>query len=167
MPAAGASPLVDHREQVRPAPLTIPALQQWDPAYGVWRLGTSVKIAVRRDQPTARYQAEVLSADLEHATRAPVRVAIGATPHQGDIVMRTVAANPRLGREGYRLRVGGVPASRTPVGAVSRGETPPVESPQADSGPVVSVRPVEPETNLSPSRRQWPRNLPRVPQTVR
>ena len=98
---------MDHREQVRPAPLTIPALQQWDPAHGVWRLGTSVKIAVRRDQPTARYEAEVLAADLEHATRAPVRVAIGATPHQGDIVMRTVAADSRLGREGYRLRVGG------------------------------------------------------------
>ena len=107
MPAAGASPPAAHRDRVRPAPLTIPALQQWDPAHGVWRLGASVKIAVRRDQPTARRQAEVLAADLGHATHAAVRVAVGATPDQGDIVMRTVAANSRLGREGYRLRVGG------------------------------------------------------------
>ncbi len=90
----------------RPAPLTIPAMQRWHPATGVWRFAATTAVEVRRRHGAAAREARVLAADLGRQAGRAVAVVVASEPTAGDIVMRTVARSRRLGSEGYRLDVG-------------------------------------------------------------
>jgi hexosaminidase len=127
VPAASAAPAMHGRESRRPAgaPLTIPALQRWHAGTGFWRLATSPTIDVRRDQPAAVRSAAVLADDLSKVLDQQVRVVTDVAPSVGDIVMRSIAKDRRLGREGYRLTIGSsfVIAARTPAGLFYGGRS--------------------------------------------
>jgi hexosaminidase len=79
-------------------PLTIPAIREWHPAPGTFRLGPSSRVVVGRGAP--REEAALLGRELKR----PV-VGDGA-PAAGDIVLRLGSPDRRLGREGYRLDIG-------------------------------------------------------------
>jgi hexosaminidase len=98
-------------------PLAIPALQQWHPSAGVWRLGASTELDVLSDQPVAATQAAVLGSDLRHLTNEFVPVVVGPATDPGDIVLRTTPTDSRLGQEGYRLVVGRTVTISAPTAA--------------------------------------------------
>lgn len=121
-PAAGAlSHRADaesnRRSSLAAAPLTVPAMQRWHAGHGVWRLDASTEIDVRSTDRVAAREAGVLAGTLEHLMHGLVPVVVDATPEQGDIVMRTIPASKRLGREGYRLDIGRAFRISAPTGA--------------------------------------------------
>jgi hexosaminidase len=97
-PLRGAAPAATH---VNPRPLTIPALRIWHGSTGALALRRSPRIVIPRRYcgslvPTAR----VLARELRRAT-----VVCGRRAGAG-IVLALGARDPRLGTEGYMLRIG-------------------------------------------------------------
>ncbi|MDT3397490.1 beta-N-acetylhexosaminidase, partial [Streptomyces sp. B1866] len=97
--AAGADPA---------RPWTIPALREWKPRPGGFRLAASTRVVVRpgsaqRVMPVATVFGEDLS--LLVGRQVPV-VVVDQPPGPGDIALDLQAIDPQLGEEGYRLLVG-------------------------------------------------------------
>jgi hexosaminidase len=76
-------------------PLTIPALREWHPAPGAFRLRPSSRVV------GGGAEGAMLARELRH----PV---LRGEPRPGDIALRLGARDRRLGSEGYRLEVGPV-----------------------------------------------------------
>jgi hexosaminidase len=79
-------------------PLTIPAIREWHPAPGAFRLGPSSRVVVGRGGP--REEAALLALDLKR------QVVTGEAARPGDIELAVSSPDRKLGREGYRLDVG-------------------------------------------------------------
>ncbi|HEX3706406.1 MAG TPA: beta-N-acetylhexosaminidase [Mycobacteriales bacterium] len=109
--AAPGDANASHRASVARRPVTIPALQRWSPSRGDWRLGAGTRIVVPHETPvTLRasvQEAQKLAHDLAASLDAPIPVVVDAVAEPGDIEMRLTGPSARLGREGYRLDVGG------------------------------------------------------------
>jgi hexosaminidase len=92
-------------------PETIPALQRWAPASGgeTFRLRADARIVLRhRDRNAWGDEARRLARDLGRLLGRPVATTSrrGAGARAGDVVLRRAARRPRLGSEGYELRIG-------------------------------------------------------------
>lgn len=89
-------------------PWTIPALREWLPAPGVFRLGTRPRIVVSpHDASRLRGDAEVLAEDLGALLDGPVEVLIRAGgASDGDCVLRIGEPDTRIGDQGYVLDLG-------------------------------------------------------------
>ena len=103
-------------------PQTIPALQQWRAAAGEWELGGQARVLIApAERRRLRPIAAVFASDLRRLTGEPPAIvaARGAAARGGDIVLKLGARDPRLGREGYAMRVGDVITirGRRPAGA--------------------------------------------------
>ncbi len=101
---------------VRPVdarPQTIPALRSWTPAppreAGTFRLRKNVRVIVRyRDRKRLRGEARQLAADLGVLLkrRVPTTAKRGVRARTGDVIVGRTTRDPRLGDEGYGLRIG-------------------------------------------------------------
>jgi hexosaminidase len=90
-------------------PQTIPALAEWTPAAGTWTLPARPRVFVRpADRGRLIGEARQLATDLRALTGHAVTVIArrGARARAGDIVLRSAPPDPRLGAEGYVLRIG-------------------------------------------------------------
>ncbi|MFF5078445.1 family 20 glycosylhydrolase [Actinoplanes sp. NPDC000266] len=87
-------------------PATIPALQQWTPASGAFRLSAAPRILLRpQDAPRLRSDAAVFAADLRSLTGRTAHVVVtNARARGGDIALQLGATS--LGQEGYTLTIG-------------------------------------------------------------
>ncbi|XVU27883.1 family 20 glycosylhydrolase [Actinoplanes sp. CA-054009] len=88
-----------------PRPAAIPALQQWAPAKGAFRLGSTPRVVLRpQDAAKLRSDAEVFAADLKALTGRTSRVVVTKAPARaGDVTLQLGASGTD---EGYTLRVG-------------------------------------------------------------
>jgi len=88
-------------------PRTVPALRRWQPATGSFRLADRPRIVLPRDY-AARLAttARVLTGDLHRLTGRTVDIRVGVTPRAGDVVL-ALGLTQAVGREGYRMAVGG------------------------------------------------------------
>lgn len=93
-----------HAQATRP--WTIPALREWTPAAGVFELNGDSRIVVR--SAALLPDAEVFAEDMNTLLGYPVPVVSDpqAVPGQGDVSLALGEVDGRLGREGYRLRIG-------------------------------------------------------------
>lgn len=91
-------------------PLTVPALRQWQPGSGdAYRLCTTPRILITPESETQlRPVAEVFAQDLSQQSGLTPQIIAGdaGNASAGDIVLALGETDERLGREGYRLRVG-------------------------------------------------------------
>lgn len=88
-------------------PVTIPALREWRPAAGVFRLGVAPRLVYSAsDAAMLAPVAEVFAADLRALTGGRVSTAISQQTNPGDIRLVLGDCDARLGAEGYRLRIG-------------------------------------------------------------
>ncbi len=88
-------------------PLTIPALREWQPATGIFTLCRESRVVVT----DARLQSvgDVFAEDLRMLSGQAIPVVGGssASARPGDVVVNFGDSDTRLGREGYRMTVGG------------------------------------------------------------
>ena len=96
-----------------PRPETIPALSAWTSSTGsgagTFRLRDDARIVIRHgDRAAVRAEARQLAADLGTLLRRRVATTARreARARTGDIVIGRSGPEPRLGGEGYRLRIG-------------------------------------------------------------
>jgi hexosaminidase len=87
------------------APAVVPAIREWRPAAGTFRLRGDARVVVARPGSSRELGVEgrVLARDLGVGVGAR-----GVRARTGDISLRLAPADRALGREGYRLRVGRV-----------------------------------------------------------
>ena len=87
-------------------PLTIPALREWTPAAGSFSVHPDSRILVR--DASLLSDAEVFAEDLAGLLGFPIAVVTdpSATANDGDLALGLGETDPRLGSEGYRLRIG-------------------------------------------------------------
>lgn len=106
VPGVGSTSRVAASPDVPALPTTIPAVQQWSPlgTHG-FALRQDTQVTVPVTAPTrVRQVAEHLAGDLAAMVQQPVLVRAGAA-RPGDIALDLIAAEPRLGPEGYRLGI--------------------------------------------------------------
>jgi hexosaminidase len=86
-------------------PLTIPALREWTPAAGAFQISPDSRILVR--DAALLSDAEVFAQDLAQLLGFPISVVDdpGAAAGAGDLALALGETDPRLGGEGYRLRI--------------------------------------------------------------
>lgn len=92
-------------------PQTIPALQQWAaaPEGGIFTLAPNARVVLRpQDRRTLREEARQLAEDLGTQLGRTVSITArrGVRARGGDVVLGSSGADPRLGTEGYSLRIG-------------------------------------------------------------
>ncbi|MFD0685969.1 family 20 glycosylhydrolase [Actinomadura fibrosa] len=106
-PIACAGPASAETAPAPTRPQTIPALREWSPGSGAFRLGAASRIILRpADARRLRGTAEVFAADLRALSRHAVRVEVtDRAAHKGDVVLALGAADERIGDEGYVLTV--------------------------------------------------------------
>jgi len=87
-------------------PLTIPALREWTPATGSFQIRGGSRIIAR--DASLLPEAEVFAEDLAALLGYPIAIAsdAGAVASPGDLVLGLGETDPRVGSEGYRLRIG-------------------------------------------------------------
>src|SRR5439155_6425052 len=87
-------------------PLTIPALREWTPALGSFSIESTSRIIAR--DASLLPEAEVFAEDLSALLGRPFAVVSdgAAVANGGDIALGLGESDPRLGSEGYRLRIG-------------------------------------------------------------
>ena len=100
--AAAGAPA--HAQAARPR--TIPALREWTPAAGVFAVNGDSRILVR--SAALLTDAEVFAEDLRTLLGHPVPVVSDAVGRRGRrrLPLALGETDPRVGREGYRLRIG-------------------------------------------------------------
>ncbi len=88
-----------------PRPLTIPALREWTPAAGSFSIHPDSRILVR--DAALLPDAEVFAEDLRELLGFPIAVVSDASAEaiDGDLTLGLGDTDPRLGSEGYRLRI--------------------------------------------------------------
>ncbi len=90
-----------------PRPTTIPALREWVPAVGSFRLAYRVRVVITLpDADRLRATAEVFAADLQALTGATARVIVRRRARRGQVLLRLGAGDAQLGAEGYRMDIG-------------------------------------------------------------
>jgi hexosaminidase len=89
-------------------PETIPALREWTPASGGFRLGSPARIVLAPGHADALGgDAEVFAEDLRALLGVAVQVVVrSGKPKAGEVTLRLGAADPQLGDEGYALDIG-------------------------------------------------------------
>ncbi len=86
-----------------PRPVTIPALRHWDPGSGHFALRPDARVFSLEG---GEREARTLAGDLTRVTGRRIGVALAGSPRRGDIALQIGGGRGRLGREGYRLRIG-------------------------------------------------------------
>lgn len=123
--AAGAA--TGPSEAATGRPWTIPALRRWRPSRGHFTLGTPARVVLLRHQAhLLAGEATQLAADLRAVIDRPVKVdVIDDRPRDGDVLLRLGPVGAHLGREGYRLALGGaaVVGAHTQAGAFYGGRS--------------------------------------------
>ncbi len=94
-------------------PETVPALRVWRGDHGSLRLSAPLRIVL-----SARWWARLAPTASLFAHELRARVVRASRPHQGDIILELGAPGPRLGTEGYALRISRTVtiSARTPGG---------------------------------------------------
>jgi hexosaminidase len=91
-----------------PRPPTIPALRSWKPAAGSFQLRAGSRLVLaRRHHRRLAPEARLFADELLRLTGRRLPVVVGDDLAVGDIQLALGAGDRRLGREGYRLQVGG------------------------------------------------------------
>jgi hexosaminidase len=89
---------------VDPAPGVVPALREWSPLPGAFRLGAASRIVV--DASSLAGEAGRLRDDLAAVTGLSLPVVVKKGPRTGDLFLSAGGTDPELGPEGYRLVIG-------------------------------------------------------------
>lgn len=89
-------------------PWTIPALRQWEPAPGAFRLNSPARIVLAPAHGSALSDtAELFAEDLRALLGVPAQVVVrGGAPKAGEVGLGLGAGDSELGAEGYRMRLG-------------------------------------------------------------
>ncbi len=94
-------------------PAVVPAVRDWRPAPGVFRLRADARVVLPRPcSPELRDEGRVLARDLDAGLGR-----CGARSRPGDVALRLDERDRGLGREGYRLHVGLVMSVAAPTTA--------------------------------------------------
>jgi hexosaminidase len=89
-----------------PAPLTIPAVQQWTIGTGTCAFGpTSCIVINNSDAATLGADAQTFANDLCGLLGRAITIKAAASPADGDIFMKLGATSPSIGDEGYQLTI--------------------------------------------------------------
>ena len=89
---------------VDPPPGVVPALREWSPSPGAFRLGAASRIVV--DASSLAGEAGRLRDDLAAVTGLALPVAVKQRPRAGDLLLSAGGTDAQLGSEGYRLVIG-------------------------------------------------------------
>jgi len=100
VPADAQAPAVG----VDPAPGVVPALREWSPSPGAFRLGAASRIVV--DASSLAGDADRLRDDLVAVTGLSLPVVVKKGPRAGDLFLSAGGTDAQLGSEGYRLVIG-------------------------------------------------------------
>lgn len=87
-------------------PPTIPALREWRPATGEFRLNPASRIVVASGNSRLRADAETFADDLAQMAGQALDVVLGSSAEDGDLLLALNADDAELGEEGYRMIVG-------------------------------------------------------------
>ena len=82
-------------------PATVPAVRDWRPEHGEFRLPERPRIVIA--DPALRDEAETFAADLRSLTGRRSEVAHAGSTRQGDVLLSLGDDDPQLGDEGYHL----------------------------------------------------------------
>ena len=107
-----ALPAVAHASSGDHAPASVPSVRRWQAGIGSFQWRSTSRIVLAPTSVTAlRATAELMAEDLRLTVGRAPAIVTGAT-RKGDVFLGLTLAESQLGREGYRMTIGGILAIR-------------------------------------------------------